>query len=340
MFNINLKSVRRVLKKSVTLMVIPHFSRFSTRKFKFTLSFIISMAGLWTFVTLLAGYIVGRNIDYHATNLDNRILKTKVAFIAEKLNASMKSLDMTKQADNKLRKLLAMKSRDTIAKSNGIGGASFDDSMNFKEVIAKKASEISEKLFSSNIDYINREAQTALASYQDITWYIANEQNIYKATPSVWPTSGRVTSSFGYRIITIDGKTSGEFHEGIDIANAPNTPIYASAEGRVRIAGFAKGYGRAILIDHGFGFSTFYGHTTEIIVKPGDYVKRGQMIGRMGTTGRSKGTHLHYEVWNYGKEQNPMRYLKVGNLKHKDADLRNQLSKIDEKFGNKLSGLF
>lgn len=316
------------MARPLTIMVVSHMARFKTRQFKFTLSFLLTMFALWTLITLWAGYSISVNFNYNLTRADNKLLKTKFAFVAKKLDATKKYIEMTHQANSKIRQMLKMGSEDNIIKGESIGGATYDEKMDFKKMISAKASQISEKILGSNIEYIARESKKALASFQDITWYVTNKQNIYRATPSIWPTSGRITSSFGYRIITVGGTTGGEFHEGIDIGNKANTPIYATADGVVRITGWAKGYGQAIVIDHGFGYSTLYAHTTEIKVKPGEYVKRGEMIARMGTTGRSKGVHLHYEIWRYDKAVNPMGYLKVGQLERKDTDFRDKLQEL------------
>src|SRR6185436_15976952 len=92
---------------------------------------------------------------------------------------------------------------------------------------------------------------------------------------------------------------------------SPDTLIYATADGTVRFAGWSHGYGQLVLVDHGYGVSTAYGHTAKALVKAGDRVSRGQVIAYMGTTGRSTGAHLHYEVWRHGKPVNPMIFLKV-----------------------------
>ena len=94
-----------------------------------------------------------------------------------------------------------------------------------------------------------------------------------------------------------------EFHRGIDIANALGTPVRATADGVVKLASWQGGYGRLVVLDHGHGFLTFYGHNSELKVKPGDHVKRGQVISLMGTSGRSTGYHLHYEVWQNGAKR-------------------------------------
>ena len=117
----------------------------------------------------------------------------------------------------------------------------------------------------------------------------------------VWPTQGRLSSPFGWRW--------GRMHEGIDIANLRGTPVYAADAGTVIYAARKSGYGNFIIIYHGDGRETCYGHLNDYAVGEGDTVEKGQLIGYMGNTGRSTGNHLHFEIRENGKPQNPLNYL-------------------------------
>lgn len=122
--------------------------------------------------------------------------------------------------------------------------------------------------------------------------------------PAIWPTTGVVTSPYGLRW----GGT--DFHPGIDIANDTGTPIVATADGIVVVAGWnAGGYGNMVDIDHGNGMMTRYGHASQVLVSAGQFVKRGQIIALMGSTGFSTGPHVHYEVHVNGQRVNPISYL-------------------------------
>ncbi len=124
--------------------------------------------------------------------------------------------------------------------------------------------------------------------------------------PPVW---GRITSRFGYRRDPFDGRY--EFHDGVDIRAPWGTPVRATAEGKVIYAGWKAGYGKTVIIRHAYGFRTLYAHMSKIKVKPGRWVKSGQIIGYVGSTGRSTGPHVHYEVWRYSRKQNPVKYMYV-----------------------------
>jgi murein DD-endopeptidase MepM/ murein hydrolase activator NlpD len=126
--------------------------------------------------------------------------------------------------------------------------------------------------------------------------------------PSLWPVVGPITSSFGEREDPFNGE--GAFHAGIDISSTFGQPVRATADGLVLTAGMATGYGREILVDHGNGIQTIYGHLSGFACTSGEQVKRGQIIGYVGTSGRSTGPHLHYEVRIRNTPVNPHKYLR------------------------------
>lgn len=127
--------------------------------------------------------------------------------------------------------------------------------------------------------------------------------------PSVWPVEGPITSSFGERVDPFNGE--GAFHRGIDISSSYGHPIIAPADGVVTYADFVSGYGRMVMIDHGHGVDTRYGHMSSFAVAEGEHVRRGDLIGYVGLSGRSTGPHLHYEVWVRGTPVNPHKYLRT-----------------------------
>jgi murein DD-endopeptidase MepM/ murein hydrolase activator NlpD len=128
-----------------------------------------------------------------------------------------------------------------------------------------------------------------------------------ESVPSMWPTSGPIVSGFGMRMHPVYGYT--RFHSGIDISSDYGASIYSTAYGRVTYSGYYSGYGYAVLVDHENGMSTLYGHCSTLIVKEGDYVRKGQLIAKVGSTGISTGPHLHYEVQLAGVATNPEPYL-------------------------------
>lgn len=138
----------------------------------------------------------------------------------------------------------------------------------------------------------------------------ALRQKVQRSLPVSWPTrGGHFTSFYGPRYNPING-VKREFHYGVDIANVTGTPIYAAGDGRVLVANFSSGgYGKRIKLVHRYGYSSVYAHLNSIAVSSGQYVKRGQLIGRMGSTGRSTGPHLHIEILLNGKHLNPLPFI-------------------------------
>lgn len=132
-------------------------------------------------------------------------------------------------------------------------------------------------------------------------------------TPSIWPVPGRINSPFGRRIDPFHG--GGSFHPGIDLSAQSGTPVVATADGVVVNAGWLGGYGKRVEISHGKnGLSTIYAHLTEVFATPGQVVRRGEVVGRAGATGRATSAHLHYEVRFHGTQVNPYKYLRQADV--------------------------
>ena len=136
---------------------------------------------------------------------------------------------------------------------------------------------------------------------------VARRQALAGATPSIWPTRGWLTDSFGNRKDPFTGER--EFHTGLDISADKGEPVYATANGTVETAVASGSYGNMVVVSHGFGISTRYAHLDSFHVHAGDLVRRGDVVGYAGATGRATGDHLHYEVLVYGRQLNPLQFL-------------------------------
>src|SRR5262249_16701896 len=131
-------------------------------------------------------------------------------------------------------------------------------------------------------------------------------------TPSLWPVIGHVSGGFGERLDPFSGE--GAFHTGVDISSEYGDPVRATADGVVVAVEVQAGYGRLIVVDHAFGISTWYGHLSSFNTRPGTFVKRGDVIGFVGMSGRVTGPHVHYEVRIRGTPVNPWRYLRFASV--------------------------
>lgn len=180
-----------------------------------------------------------------------------------------------------------------------------------QQVLQMGKSELTSSII-SNMNNLQARMNRQDKSYNDIAGFIKNKEQLLASTPAIQPVSNkdlnRVASGFGYRIDPVY-KTV-KFHGGLDFAAPQGTPIYATATGTVKVAGnLGNGYGNHVVINHGYGYETLYGHMFRINVRPGRSVKRGEILGYVGSTGKSTGPHLHYEVHKNGRPIDPVYFF-------------------------------
>ncbi len=159
----------------------------------------------------------------------------------------------------------------------------------------------------SNLAQINDRAEKVAETLQFVDSFLDKQKVRLAATPTIWPVHGLLTDSFGSRTHPLTGKP--DMHSGQDIATQLGSPIAATADGFVLMTDYNRYLGKMVVIDHGFGFQTRYGHLADFAIKEGQHVKRGDIIGYVGSTGSSTAPHLHYEVIVYNRPQNPMDFI-------------------------------
>lgn len=157
------------------------------------------------------------------------------------------------------------------------------------------------------VDRLLKLSEFELEKYAEVEASLLGLKDRLNHTPSIWPAKGWVSRGYGMKYDPFTGYR--QMHRGLDIANHRGTPIIATADGRVASVGRNSGLGKIVALDHGYGFRTRYAHLSEIKVKRGQAVRRGDVIGLMGSTGYSTGPHLHYEVIRNGKTLNPVKYI-------------------------------
>ena len=165
---------------------------------------------------------------------------------------------------------------------------------------------------SNKLKKIQKQLYIQSKSYDEIAQLIKTRDEYWASRPAIQPVSNkdltRLASGFGYRIDPIY-KTR-KFHQGIDFTAPSGTPIYATGDGTViRAQRLRTGYGQNVIIDHGYGYRSLYAHMSKISVRKGQKVKRGQIIGKVGSTGKSTAPHLHYEVIKNGRKLNPIEFF-------------------------------
>ena len=211
---------------------------------------------------------------------------------AQLVNEKIKGLD---ELEEKVRRMVGLStstpSRGNVSRDiRGESNISYDN-----ETTAELISEIDQKT----------------QNLQDLISKVAARLDYLNSIPSVYPVYGTTTSSFGTRKSPFG--YGSEFHPGIDISVPVGTPVKAAGKGVVTYAGWLSGYGNVVIIDHGYGIQSVYGHNSQILVKVGQTVKRGDIIAKSGNTGRSTGPHVHFEIRVNGNPVDPMKYLAKGN---------------------------
>jgi len=183
-------------------------------------------------------------------------------------------------------------------------------------LVAGSQDKLNREEVTESLDQLYALRRTALSGAATIGIGLGLNRNVttddwlrVSAMPTLWPVEGRVTGSFGERIDPFNGE--GAFHRGVDISAAYGEAVIAPADGIVAYADFMNGYGRVIILDHGRGLSTVYGHLSGFSVMNGQEVHRGDIIGHVGLSGRSTGPHLHYEVRINDTPVNPYKYLRI-----------------------------
>ena len=239
-----------------------------------------------------------------ALRKENSQLKSRYNVINRRLDNSLKVMeDIRNRDDNFYRVMLQL---DPM--SLGQRYAGLDNERRYKEIENMPDADIV-KLLTQRLDLFERQLYAQSLSFDQLRVSAIEQKDKLAHIPSVLPIDVKdytVASGYGYRNDPIYGTT--KFHEGLDFAAQIGTPVFATADGVVEDAGWKGGYGQCIDLSHGYNYITRYGHLSEILVEPGKTVKRGEMIGKVGSTGKSTGPHLHYEVRFKDEAQNPVNY--------------------------------
>ncbi len=225
--------------------------------------------------------------------------------VATRLETLAQEVTRLRTFDHQIRRLAGM---EEVQNLMAMGGGTLELGKALAAGEQAEYEQLVERLY-QDLQRLEREVALRAESLEAVTTYLTQQKNRLAATPSIWPTQdeGYVSSSYGHRASPFTGRR--QTHTGIDIAAPRGTSILAAADGVVTFSGRMAGYGRVIVVTHGFGFKTFYGHNQKNKVRKGERVKRGQVIGTVGNSGYSTGSHLHYEVLVKDRTINPLKYI-------------------------------
>lgn len=227
--------------------------------------------------------------------------KARISTFAEDIKNLRQRMDRLQKTNNKFRVIAGLSQNDDPQYLSGIGGETVDDSFSFDP-----ETRIINKIH-NNIRQLDVQIGIEQNSLRELEDTVREKKSLLASTPTIWPARGWLSSGFGYRRSPFTNKR--EMHKGIDIATSFGSPVYATADGVVTFSKRNGSLGKTVKIDHGYGYSTRYGHNSTLMVKVGDRVKRGQIIAKVGSTGRSTGPHLHYEVLLNKIAVNPYNHL-------------------------------
>lgn len=231
--------------------------------------------------------------------------KSQILFFSARIEDLEKELSKLKDFDKGIRIVANLEKGQETTPLMGLGGPSPSD------IREKLKSERDERgliqQMRIDIERLQSEAMSREESLSELEKLLQNKKEMLSHTPSIWPATGWVTSGFGFRTDPFTGLN--QMHQGIDIANQIGTPVIAPAEGIISDSGDDLGFGKILVISHGFGMATRYAHLDKILVKIGQKVERGEKIAEVGMSGKTTGPHLHYEVRLNDILVNPMQYI-------------------------------
>lgn len=303
------------MSKKYTILIIPEgthrVKRFSLHALVFPVLFAIVVSAFG-----FAGYmyheyraLAATMPNYHAIRQQAQHQSFQLGELSLQLEDYQEQLEQVRTFNEKLRELSQLDVKLASAlevQAPGLGGPEGNRSgAGIKIVSTSRERQI--MAMSRELDQLRTESENELRMQQELVKFLQERRSILQATPSIWPTRGLVTSGFGTRNSPWSGKVS--HHRGLDIAAPIGTKVVAPADGVVTFADYDGAYGRCIVITHGYGMTTRYAHLSAFNVQAGQQVKRGELIGKVGNSGRSTGPHLHYEVIISGVPTNPRKYL-------------------------------
>ena len=298
-------------RREYTFMVVPHHGQ-SVFSMRIPIKALKYGAGILSVVALIMGGLF-INYQYAVSSANaekaeleklrqvNSFQVKQIEQLAKATTALQEDMVRLNKLDAEIRRMLNNEDTGSASRS-GVTRPSAAQGGQGGPLVQPKVEELN-----SMVQNMQNAAKSREESLKHLRDALVERNARLAATPSIWPTSGEVTSRFGWR--NSPWGWGSDWHPGIDIASDYGTPISATANGYVSFSGWYGGYGKMIKIDHGNGIETVYAHNDENSVGVGEYVKKGEVIGYMGNTGASTGPHVHYEVRVNGTAVNPANFL-------------------------------
>jgi murein DD-endopeptidase MepM/ murein hydrolase activator NlpD len=325
------------MKNKVTIMVIPSAEK-SIRQWKFNMAgaFLVLVALIIINVTLLINTISSKVVSESLTS-ENTVLSESLLMTQDKIdmlqniNANkteeIKTLKLSLQNSNEflVARLLEMEQTQAYVSQLVVlfndetkSNVEVPISRSFSRLTEVSATEATETLSPDELllseieslisnDEISQIITEQTDAYTELVSKMASQISYLESRPDFYPTSGTYSSPFGYRKDPITGRS--KLHNGIDISNKSGTAIFAAGTGIVTYSGYDGNFGNVLIIDHGYGYESVYAHCKTLLYSPGDEVTKGEQVATMGTSGRTTGPHLHFEIRYNETPINPLKFI-------------------------------
>ncbi len=308
-----------------TIMIVPERSsqvrrvQVPKRAIAYAMLVVAGLFALGSFMLVHYAYVVQQATQTRELKEENIALRAKLEQIHDQVETISDTLERIDRFSVKLKAITQLSDSERSLAIGPVQGQKDEGPAGAEKEVKFAAGEhgdredepidsaLSAQLLDARLEDLSYEARKQEEDVRDLQEYFQDQKTLLATTPSVWPAKGWMTSSFGVRSDPFTGNRV--MHKGLDIAAPAGTKILSPSEGVIIFASVRGGYGKCVVIDHGFGVQTHFGHMLETAVSVGDKVERGQVIGTIGSSGRSTGAHLHYEVRVHGIPQNPRKFI-------------------------------
>jgi murein DD-endopeptidase MepM/ murein hydrolase activator NlpD len=240
--------------------------------------------------------------ENHALHRENAELRSLLVEVKDRLSSIAATVERVERYDQKLR--TALTRNQDPERGLAIGPVAGPEAPRLGPAPAAQENLLA---LPGRLTTVGTDAAREERSLRELQEYFDDRQSLLASTPSIWPSHGWLTSEFGVRLDPVSAER--RFHDGLDIASSIGELVMAPSDGTVVFKGWEGGYGNVLVIDHGYGVKTRYGHLSQILVSLGQRVKRGARVAAVGNTGKSTGPHLHYEVRINGVPENPRKFI-------------------------------
>lgn len=295
-------------KRFYTVLILPDATS-PARKLHITRSVLTVVSSVMALSLLAFGFFLYQYVTLNVRMLELRRLRQEVGDrnqLTVKVNQLESELSRLRDLDRKLRVVAGLNTGEDGGTTLAQGGAETLSRTALLDALRQRTGRLVDWV-SRDLEALGQEITSRERSFRELKSFLEERRSILASTPTIWPLKGMITAGYGYRRSPFTGQR--EMHEGLDIAAPHGSPILATADGVVSFVGPLAAFGNVVFINHGHGFTTFYAHNSRNRVREGQQVKRGDVIAYVGTSGRTTGPHVHYEVQVNGTTVNPLKYI-------------------------------